>query len=201
MRAYGISVGILAAILVFSLWNSSYMTASTVRWREQLQQADAQAQSEAWTEAVDTLAGSYDDWSESQTYLHIVARHDTVDDAEAMYRRALAFAATRELTEFRAEISDLRDQLRLLAETERLDMDGLFIAVGQTPQSAPFQEAVAVENGYYLAGEDTKTSLLGVFAAGDGRKKQVRQLTTAVSDGAAAALAACHYLEEQGKSE
>ena len=41
MRAYGISVGILAAILVFSLWNSSYMTASTVRWREQLQQADA----------------------------------------------------------------------------------------------------------------------------------------------------------------
>jgi len=84
MRAYGISVGILAAILVFSLWNSSYMTASTVRWREQLQQADAQAQSEAWTEAVDTLAGSYDDWSESQTYLHIVARHDTVDDAEAM---------------------------------------------------------------------------------------------------------------------
>ena len=115
MRAYGISVGILAAILVFSLWNSSYMTASTVRWREQLQQADAQAQSEAWTEAVDTLAGSYDDWSESQTYLHIVARHDTVDDA-------LAFAATRELTEFRAEISDLRDQLRLLAETERLDI-------------------------------------------------------------------------------
>ena len=105
MRAYGISVGILAAILVFFLWNSSYMTASTVRWREQLQQADAQAQSEAWTEAVDTLAGSYDDWSESQTYLHIVARHDTVDDAEAMYRRALAFAATRELTEFRAEIS------------------------------------------------------------------------------------------------
>ena len=49
--------------------------------------------------------------------------------------------------------------------------------------------------------EDTKTSLPGVFAAGDGRKKQVRQLTTAVSDGAAAVLAACRYLEEQGKSE
>ena len=88
-----------------------------------------------------------------------------------------------------------------IGEPERLDMDGLFIAVGQTPQSAPFQEAVAVENGYYLAGEDTKTSLPGVFAAGDGRKKQVRQLTTAVSDGAAAALAACRYLEEQGQSE
>ena len=57
MRAYGISVGILAAILVFSLWNSSYMTASTVRWREQLQQAYAQSQSEAATKAVYTLAG------------------------------------------------------------------------------------------------------------------------------------------------
>lgn len=86
-------------------------------------------------------------------------------------------------------------------QTERLNVDGLFIAVGQAPQSAPFQEAVAVENGYYLAGEDTKTSLPGVFAAGDGRKKQVRQLTTAVSDGAAAALAACRYLEKQGQSE
>ena len=75
-----------------------------------------------WAEALDALWESYDDWSHSQTYLHIVSHHDAVDDAEAMYRRALAFAATRELTEFRAEISDLRDQLRLLAETERLDI-------------------------------------------------------------------------------
>ena len=84
---------------------------------------------------------------------------------------------------------------------EQLAVDGLFIAVGQVPQSAPFLDAIAAEDGYYLAGEDTKTSLPGVFAAGDGRKKQVRQLTTAVSDGAAAALATCRYLEEQGQSE
>ena len=86
-------------------------------------------------------------------------------------------------------------------QTERLNVDGLFIAVGQAPQSAPFLDAIAAEDGYYLAGEDTKTSLPGVFAAGNGRKKQVRQLTTAVSDGAAAALAACRYLEEQRQSE
>ena len=86
-------------------------------------------------------------------------------------------------------------------QTEQLDVEGLFVAVGQVPQSAPFADAVAQENGYYLAGEDTKTSLPGVFAAGDGRKKQVRQLTTAVSDGTAAAIAACRYLEEQGLSE
>ena len=83
-------------------------------------------------------------------------------------------------------------------QTEQLDVEGLFVAVGQVPQSAPFADAVAEENGYYLAGEDTKTSLPGVFAAGDGRRKQVRQLTTAVSDGTAAAIAACRYLEAQG---
>lgn len=86
----------------------------------------------------------------------------------------------------------------MTGQTERLDVEGLFVAVGQVPQSAPFADAVAEENGYYLAGEDTKTSLPGVFAAGDGRRKQVRQLTTAVSDGTAAAIAACRYLEAQG---
>ena len=90
---------------------------------------------------------------------------------------------------------------RKTGQTEQLDVEGLFVAVGQVPQSAPFADAVAQENGYYLAGEDAKTSLPGVFAAGDGRKKQVRQLTTAVSDGTAAAIAACRYLEEQGLSE
>ena len=122
MRAYGISVGILAAILVFSLWNSSYMTASTVRWREQLQGADQLALSGEWAEALDALWESYDDWSHSQTYLHIVSHHDAVDDAEAMYRRAIAFGETEELSEFHAELSDLRDQLRLIAEMEALNI-------------------------------------------------------------------------------
>ena len=122
MRAYVLPAAILAAILSFALWNGARMTGCTARWRDQLQKVDALAQAEDWTGALETLSDSYDDWSEHQTYLHIVAEHDTVDDAEAMYRRAMAFAATRELTEFRAELSDLRDQLRLLAEVERLDV-------------------------------------------------------------------------------
>ena len=122
MRAYALPAAILAAILGFALWNGARMTSDTARWREQLRQADALAQAEDWTGALETLSASYADWSECQTRLHIVAEHDTVDDAETMYRRCLAFAATREVTEFRAEISDLRDQLRLLAEMERLDI-------------------------------------------------------------------------------
>ena len=122
MKGCLLPLAVLTAILSFSLWNGSNIAGETARWQEQLLQADLLAQSEDWAAAERTLAESYEDWSERQTYLHIVAKHDSVDDAEAMYRRAMAFAATRELTEFRAELSDLRDQLRLLAEMERLDI-------------------------------------------------------------------------------
>ena len=68
------------------------------------------------------VGGEIESYTQMLTEARQIATKRMVDDAEAMYRRALAFAATRELTEFRAEISDLRDQLRLLAETERLDI-------------------------------------------------------------------------------
>lgn len=80
-------------------------------------------------------------------------------------------------------------------ETRQLAVDGLFAAVGQLPQSAPFAALVGTEGGYYQAGEDTLTGCAGVFAAGDGRAKSVRQLTTAVGDGAVAGLAACQYVD------
>ena len=116
------SVAVLAAILAFSLWIHVHMTGETPRWRSQLDQADALVQENRWEDAQAKLAESYEDWSSRQTNLHIVSEHDAVDDAEAMYRRAMAFADTRELSEFRAELSDLRDQLRLLAEMERLNL-------------------------------------------------------------------------------
>ena len=76
-----------------------------------------------------------------------------------------------------------------------LAVEGLFAAVGQLPQSAPFAALVNTDGGYYQAGEDTLTGCAGVFAAGDGRVKSVRQLTTAVGDGAVAGLAACRYVD------
>lgn len=113
---------VLAALLLFSLWNIRHMAAQTDRWQAQLCTADHLALSGEWAETLDALWESYDDWSHSQTYLHIVSHHDAVDDAEAMYRRAIAFAETEEVTEFHAELSDLRDQLRLLSEMEALDL-------------------------------------------------------------------------------
>ena len=115
-------VGVLAVILAFALWNSAVITGHTQRWRDQLQQAEALALDENWQAAGDALAKSYEDWSERQVFLHIVSEHEAVDDAEAMYRRAMAFAAEQESREFRAELADLQDQLRLLAEMERFSL-------------------------------------------------------------------------------
>ena len=115
-------VGVLAVILAFALWNSAVITGHTQRWRDQLQQAEALALDENWQAAGDALAKSYEDWSERQVFLHIGSEHEAVDDAEAMYRRAMAFAAEQESSEFRAELADLQDQLRLLAEMERFSL-------------------------------------------------------------------------------
>lgn len=83
-------------------------------------------------------------------------------------------------------------------EEFRLDVAGVFIAVGQIPQNEIFVEVVKLDgNGFILAAEDCITSHPGIFAAGDCRTKEVRQLTTAAADGAVAALAACKYVAAQ----
>lgn len=77
-----------------------------------------------------------------------------------------------------------------------LNVDGLFIAIGQEPETTLAKELVQMDDkGYIEAGEDCRTSADGIFVAGDCRTKAVRQLTTAASDGAVAALMAAEYLD------
>ena len=121
-KSLAVPLAVLGIILVFALWNSRCVTAETDRWREQLRQAELLSQAGEWERAAAALSDSYGDWAARQTYLHIVAEHDAIDGAESMYRRAMAFAATEELSEFRAELADLRDQLRLLAEMEEFSI-------------------------------------------------------------------------------
>lgn len=85
-------------------------------------------------------------------------------------------------------------------ETSELELDGIFVAVGTTP-STKLAEGVCEldERGFIKAGEDTKTSAPGVFAAGDCRTKLLRQVVTAVADGAIAATEAGEYLNNGDK--
>ena len=78
-----------------------------------------------------------------------------------------------------------------------IKVQGAFIAIGQMPDNEKISDMVELDGkGYIKADETCTTNTEGVFVAGDCRTKQVRQLTTAASDGAVAALAACSYINK-----
>ena len=77
-----------------------------------------------------------------------------------------------------------------------LDVDGIFVAIGQKPENEPFSNVAKLNDyGYIVSDENCLTDTKGIFVAGDCRTKSVRQITTATADGAVAALAACRYLD------
>ncbi len=85
----------------------------------------------------------------------------------------------------------LRDEKS--GEERELDCDGLFISVGRAPATELFRDELATDAaGYIIADESARTNLPGVFAVGDVRTKELRQVVTAVADGASAV----HYAEE-----
>ncbi|MBO7148253.1 MAG: FAD-dependent oxidoreductase [Clostridia bacterium] len=81
--------------------------------------------------------------------------------------------------------------------TERvLDVETVFVAIGQVPENKPFESVCTLDNyGYITADESCLTGTNGIFVAGDCRTKAVRQITTATGDGAVAAVAACRYVD------
>jgi thioredoxin reductase (NADPH) len=85
-------------------------------------------------------------------------------------------------------------------EEREVAVDGIFVSIGRAPATALVAGQLELdENGYVVAGESTQTNLPGVFAVGDVRTKALRQIVTAVSDGAIAAHFADEYLAENGQ--
>ncbi len=77
-----------------------------------------------------------------------------------------------------------------------LQLDGMFVAIGLIPQNEPFRDILTLNQyGYADYDENCSAEKKGIFVAGDCRSKKIRQVATAVSDGAIAALAACNYLD------
>ena len=82
-------------------------------------------------------------------------------------------------------------------ETSELAVDGIFVNIGVVPNTELFKDEIELSpSGRIIAGEDCRTNIEGVFAAGDVREKEIRQLTTAASDGTTAALLAEKYLSK-----
>ena len=90
--------------------------------------------------------------------------------------------------------------LNLRSENGRefsVDVDGAFLAVGLSPENDAFAAHAELNQwGYFDSAEDCRTRTEGLFVAGDCRSKRIRQVVTAASDGAVAAMAACMYLDQ-----
>ena len=81
-------------------------------------------------------------------------------------------------------------------EVKTIDIDGLFIAIGQVPKNEIFANLINLNNGYIDSIDGVHTNVDGIYVAGDTRVKELRQLTTAVSDGAIAATTAIKEMED-----
>lgn len=135
----------------------------------------------------------------------VVHRRDTLR-ATKIYHEPLM---TQENVTFywNTEVKELLHEERLTGvrlqnvntgEETELTCDGLFVSIGRKPATELFSGQVELdEKGYVIAGENTETNIPGVFAVGDIRTKELRQIVTAVADGAIAVHGAERYLSTQ----
>ena len=107
---------------------------------------------------------------------------DEVDGDELMNKKIVKNTKTGELTTIEADPDD--------------GIFGLFGFIGLLPNTGLFEGQIDMENGYVLTDDNMHTNLPGVFAAGDLRKKSLRQVVTAAADGAIAAMQAEKYLAD-----
>ena len=139
----------------------------------------------------------------------LIHRRDTLRAAK-IYHEALMQAENLEImwnsavTEllYDDRLTGLRLRNTLTGEEREISCDGLFISVGRKPATALVSGQLALDKaGYIIAGENTRTEIPGVYAAGDVRGKPLRQVVTAVADGALAVQAALDYLSGIQKSD
>ena len=122
-----------------------------------------------------------------KTKIKVLSENDNVEIV--LNSRITALNGTERLTAITIEDNE--------KNTRKIDLDGLFVAIGQMPDSEAFSSVVDTDvSGYIIAGEECTTNVRGIFTAGDCRTKKLRQLTTAASDGAIAATLACEYIDK-----
>lgn len=128
----------------------------------------------------------------------LIHRRDSLRAAKSLQdrfisnpRASVEWSSTVQKIEGNGKVEDVILRSTISGEEKPLEVSGVFIAVGIIPRSAPFAGFVEVDKrGYITASEDCAASVPGVFAAGDVRAKQLRQIITAAADGANAVTGA-----------
>lgn len=136
--------------------------------------------------------------------VYVVHRREEFRAAKSLVRRLMELENVEILWNSvveQIEGEELVTGVRLLnkktGEKTELSLDGVFVAVGNTPLSGNYKGLVELdERGYIKAGEDCRTSVPGIYAAGDIRTKPLKQIITAAADGANAITAVESYLNE-----
>ncbi len=129
-----------------------------------------------------------DELRASKTYLEVLERTENIE-----------FVWNSEVTEILADefVTGMKVTNRKEDSVRVISCDGIFVAIGNTPNTELIQGQVELDDaGYVPADETTRTNLPGVFAVGDMRNKPLRQIVTAVADGAVAAKYAEEYIQQ-----
>ncbi|MDO4465332.1 MAG: FAD-dependent oxidoreductase [Bacillota bacterium] len=136
--------------------------------------------------------------------VYLIHRRDELRAAAVLQKEVLALPNVEVLWDTVVEKINGEDQVEGISirnvkneKKEELPVDGVFVAVGIIPSSEVLKGiADCDEKGYLIAGEDCVTSAPGIYAAGDVRGKKLRQIVTAVADGANAVTSVLQYLSE-----
>lgn len=137
------------------------------------------------------------------SHVYLIHRRDELRGAKSLQEKLLALENVTVLWDSVVEeicgdekVESLRIKNVKNGEGSSLPVDGVFIAVGITPNSQPYVGLVEMDHGYVKADETGSTSVPGIYAVGDVRTKQLRQIVTAVADGANAVTSVERYLTE-----
>lgn len=141
--------------------------------------------------------------------VYVIHRRDSLRAAESLQKKLFSLPNVEVLWDSEVKKiagSDHLEQIQIVnkktGEETALSVDGVFVAVGIRPQSEAFADLVKTdENGYFVAGEDCRTNIEGIYAVGDIRTKRLRQVITAAADGANAVASARDYLFKRTNSQ
>lgn len=134
-------------------------------------------------------------------HVYLIHRRNELRGTMALQNQVFAnekitFLGESEVTEITGDkkVSGISVHNKVTDETKELSVAGVFIAVGMEPQSDLYAPLLSLEHGYVPAGEDCATEKDGLYVAGDVRTKRLRQIVTAVADGANAVHSIQEYL-------
>lgn len=137
--------------------------------------------------------------------VYLLVRRDSFRGAQVLIDRVLAQKNIEVM--FEATVKEIQGDSKVTGITleqrglkKELTLSGLFEAIGLSPDKGLYETVVETDsNGYIVAGEDCRTSVPGIFAVGDVRTKEIRQIVTAIADGAIAAELSGRELQVEGE--